>query len=121
MTPEKIETSVCAHDVDCKEVIAAMEPKNRPLQPSGPDPKWRFFWRIGDRPDPADTEFVSRGRGRAKLIALSAQLLPPYVMTTAPAAAGGAEHPSGGAEDVRGRWRVDVHHGRLGWQGARGM
>jgi isopenicillin N synthase-like dioxygenase len=22
----------------------------RPLKPSGPDPKWRFFWRIGERP-----------------------------------------------------------------------
>jgi isopenicillin N synthase-like dioxygenase len=35
-----------------------MPEEHRPLQPRGPDPKWRFFWRIGDRPDAADTKFA---------------------------------------------------------------
>eukprot|EP00976_Prorocentrum_cordatum_P099201 1191746-Prorocentrum_minimum.AAC.3 len=26
--------------------------------PTGPDPKWRYFWRAGERPDPSQTKFA---------------------------------------------------------------
>jgi isopenicillin N synthase-like dioxygenase len=58
VTPEKIETAVCASDTGCMEAMEAMEPSNRPLRPTGPDPKWRFFWRIGDRPEADQTAFA---------------------------------------------------------------
>ena len=57
VTPELVETAVCSHDTTCKEVIAKMDPDNRPLQPHGADPKWRFFWRIGERPEASATKF----------------------------------------------------------------
>ena len=31
--------------------------ENRATVPEGPDPKWRFFWRIGPRPKPANPAF----------------------------------------------------------------
>ena len=58
VTPDNVETAVCASDAKCKAEIAAMSPEHRPLQPTGPDPKWRFFWRIGERPDADKTEFA---------------------------------------------------------------
>jgi len=40
---------------DHTDVIAAQDEKNKAHTPKGADPKWRFFWRIGDRPK--DTTF----------------------------------------------------------------
>mmetsp|Transcript_1762 Transcript_1762/g.3929 ORF Transcript_1762/g.3929 Transcript_1762/m.3929 type:complete len:373 (-) Transcript_1762:379-1497(-) len=57
VTPDMIETAVCARDPKCLDSIAAMAEDNRPLVPKTPDPKWRFFWRMGDRPDPENTKF----------------------------------------------------------------
>lgn len=34
---------------DHRTVIDSME--NKPILPEGPDPKWRFFWRAGERPE----------------------------------------------------------------------
>lgn len=39
----------------CREALAAQTPGNRAAQPLGPDPKWRFHWRLGERP--AQTRF----------------------------------------------------------------
>lgn len=36
-----------------------MDKDNRPHDFSGADPKWRYFWNIGNRPDPAKTKFPS--------------------------------------------------------------
>lgn len=40
---------------------AAFQDENRPatICPPEADAKWRFFWRIGDRPDPSKTKFPS--------------------------------------------------------------
>ncbi|EGG15177.1 hypothetical protein DFA_10003 [Cavenderia fasciculata] len=40
---------------DHSEVIKALKPQYAAHAPRGADPKWRFFWRIGERP--AETEF----------------------------------------------------------------
>jgi len=40
---------------DHKEVIEALSPQNRAHKPKGADAKWRFFWRVGERP--ADSGF----------------------------------------------------------------
>jgi len=40
---------------DHKAEIKALKPEHAAQVPTGPDPKWRFFWRIGDRP--ASSEF----------------------------------------------------------------
>ena len=29
---------------------ATLAEGHRPTMPSGPDPKWRYFWRVGERP-----------------------------------------------------------------------
>jgi len=49
-TPEFIELPR-----DHTDVINALKPDNGAHLPKGPDPKWRYFWRIGDRP--TDTKF----------------------------------------------------------------
>ncbi|KAI9512496.1 Clavaminate synthase-like protein [Russula earlei] len=48
----------CAVDEPCLRVIARLEPDQRPLDISAhqPDPKCRFFWRMGDMP-PYKTQF----------------------------------------------------------------
>lgn len=35
---------------DHMDKIKALSPENSAHLPNGPDPKWRFFWRIGERP-----------------------------------------------------------------------
>jgi len=44
-TPEFTEIPRDHHDV-----IEKLDQKNAAHKPQGPDPKWRFFWRIGERP-----------------------------------------------------------------------
>lgn len=58
VTPDMKETAICAADPACRAVIEGLAPEDRPLMPTGPDPKWRFFWRIGERPSAADTQFA---------------------------------------------------------------
>jgi len=36
---------------DHKDKIQALDSKNAAHVPTGPDPKWRYFWRIGPRPE----------------------------------------------------------------------
>lgn len=49
-TPSHVELPICKSDMECNERIATLDKENKPLPITGPDPKWRFFWRIGDRP-----------------------------------------------------------------------
>ena len=49
-TPSMVEIPICKADDECKTQIEQMPPEHRPLEIKGPDPKWRFFWRIGERP-----------------------------------------------------------------------
>ncbi|KAI9202149.1 uncharacterized protein BJ171DRAFT_515029 [Polychytrium aggregatum] len=50
-TPERTELPVCGRDPECLKRVEALSPNDKPIDFSGPDPKWRFFWRMGDRPE----------------------------------------------------------------------
>jgi len=58
VTLENTEKPKCAVDEPCLRVIARLEPDQRPLDITAhqPDPKCRFFWRMGDMP-PYETQF----------------------------------------------------------------
>eukprot|EP01089_Gocevia_fonbrunei_P001710 TRINITY_DN1159_c0_g1_i3.p1 TRINITY_DN1159_c0_g1~~TRINITY_DN1159_c0_g1_i3.p1 ORF type:complete len:350 (+),score=99.38 TRINITY_DN1159_c0_g1_i3:120-1169(+) len=49
-TPEKVEVPRCSQEPECLDRISAMPEQHRPHPPSGPDPKERFFWRMGEPP-----------------------------------------------------------------------
>lgn len=49
---------------DNADFVAALEPENSPVSALAvaqrrKDPKWRFFWRIGDRPKAQETKFAA--------------------------------------------------------------
>jgi len=54
VTPENVECAKCAKDPACLQRIDAMPEEHRPHKPNTADPKWRFFWRIGERPATSD-------------------------------------------------------------------
>ena len=58
VTLENTEKPKCAVDEPCLNVIARLAPEERPLDITGhtPDPKCRFFWKMGDKP-PYKTAF----------------------------------------------------------------
>ncbi|KAI1332003.1 Clavaminate synthase-like protein [Xylariaceae sp. FL0255] len=58
VTLENTEKPKCAVDEPCLDVIARLDPAERPLDISAhqPDPKCRFFWRMGE-PAPYATQF----------------------------------------------------------------
>ncbi|KAK2055887.1 Clavaminate synthase-like protein [Colletotrichum caudatum] len=58
VTLENTEKPKCAVDEPCLRVIERLAPSERPLDVGGhqPDPKCRFFWRMGENP-PYETEF----------------------------------------------------------------
>ncbi|KAI1647379.1 Clavaminate synthase-like protein [Daldinia loculata] len=58
VTLENTEKPKCAVDEPCLRVIERLAPEERPLDISGhqPDPKCRFFWRMGE-PAPYVTQF----------------------------------------------------------------
>lgn len=60
VTLENTEKPKCAVDEPCLQVIARLDPSERPLDISGhqPDPKCRFFWKMGEVP-PYETKFPS--------------------------------------------------------------
>lgn len=47
VTPEGVEMSRCSQDPSCIEMIEKQDIKNRAQISLVPDPKWRYFWRIG--------------------------------------------------------------------------
>jgi len=51
VTPEHVECAKCAKDPKCLERIDSMPADRRPHRPTAADPKWRFFHRIGPRPE----------------------------------------------------------------------
>ncbi|KAF9348267.1 hypothetical protein BGX26_000308 [Mortierella sp. AD094] len=55
VTPELTEDPKCPKDPHCLDIIDHIPEENRPLNFHGPDPKWRFFWRIGEQP--TETKF----------------------------------------------------------------
>ena len=56
VTPDGVEVPFCAHDSTCLEEMSNQPQKHRAHLPKGADPKWRFFWRLGERP--AETKFA---------------------------------------------------------------
>lgn len=50
-TLENCEKPVCRSDTDCRKIIQALDPKERPLdlEQSHSDPKCRFFYRMEER------------------------------------------------------------------------
>ncbi|KAI1350209.1 hypothetical protein F5Y01DRAFT_286659 [Xylaria sp. FL0043] len=58
VTLENTEKPKCAVDEPCLDVIRRLAPEERPLDIAGhaPDPKCRFFWRMGE-PAPYKTQF----------------------------------------------------------------
>ncbi|KAI0080335.1 Clavaminate synthase-like protein [Panus rudis PR-1116 ss-1] len=58
VTLENTEKPKCAVDEPCLNVIARLEPSERPLDITAhqPDPKCRFFWKMSEKP-PYETQF----------------------------------------------------------------
>ncbi|EIM92184.1 Clavaminate synthase-like protein [Stereum hirsutum FP-91666 SS1] len=58
VTLENTEKPKCAVDEPCLDVIARLDPAERPLDITAhnPDPKCRFFWKMSERP-PYETKF----------------------------------------------------------------
>ncbi|GMJ01455.1 hypothetical protein like AT5G48020 [Hibiscus trionum] len=50
VTPEGVEVPRSLVDEEMQEKLMAMPKENQPLTPKGPDPKWRYMWRVGPRP-----------------------------------------------------------------------
>ncbi|XP_021735820.1 uncharacterized protein LOC110702420 [Chenopodium quinoa] len=50
VTPEGVEVPRSLVDAEMQQNLKAMSPQNQPSTPTGPDPKWRYMWRIGPRP-----------------------------------------------------------------------
>ncbi|KAL2234214.1 uncharacterized protein LOC105168835 [Sesamum indicum] len=55
VTPEGVEVPRSLVDAEMQEKLRAMPIEFQPSTPSGPDPKWRYMWRVGPRP--SDTRF----------------------------------------------------------------
>lgn len=58
VTLENTEKPKCAVHQPCLDIIARLDPAERPLDISGhhPDPKCRFFWKMGT-PPPYETQY----------------------------------------------------------------
>ncbi|KAG0457629.1 hypothetical protein HPP92_022786 [Vanilla planifolia] len=51
VTPEGVEVPRSLVDIHMQEKIKKMSPESRPSTPTGKDPKWRYMWRVGPRPE----------------------------------------------------------------------
>lgn len=50
VTPEGVEVPRSLVDQEMQEKLRAMPEEFQPSTPRGPDPKWRYMWRVGPRP-----------------------------------------------------------------------
>lgn len=50
VTPEGVEMPRCAVDKELQQMMQTLPADARPHMPTGPDPKWRYMWRVGPRP-----------------------------------------------------------------------
>ncbi|KAF6168293.1 hypothetical protein GIB67_018133 [Kingdonia uniflora] len=55
VTPEGVEVPRSLVDEEMQEKLKAIPKEFQPFTPKGPDPKWRYMWRVGPRP--LDTRF----------------------------------------------------------------
>lgn len=51
VTPEGIEVPRSLVDQDIQEKLKSLPKEYQPAPLSGPDPKWRYMWRVGPRPE----------------------------------------------------------------------
>ncbi|KAF8395877.1 hypothetical protein HHK36_019832 [Tetracentron sinense] len=50
VTPEGVEIPRSLVDEEMQQELRAMPKEFQPYTPTGPDPKWRYMWRVGPRP-----------------------------------------------------------------------
>ncbi|VAI48751.1 unnamed protein product [Triticum turgidum subsp. durum] len=50
VTPEGVEVPRSLVDKEMQDTIKSMPEEFQPATPKGPDPKWRYMWRVGPRP-----------------------------------------------------------------------
>lgn len=50
VTPEGVEVPRSLVDEEMQEKLRSMPEEFQPATPKGPDPKWRYMWRVGPRP-----------------------------------------------------------------------
>ncbi|KAL4579427.1 hypothetical protein LXL04_015575 [Taraxacum kok-saghyz] len=50
VTPEGIEVPCSLVDGEMQKKLRSLPKESQPSTPSGPDPKWRYMWRVGPRP-----------------------------------------------------------------------
>ncbi|XVF79590.1 hypothetical protein PTKIN_Ptkin15bG0001400 [Pterospermum kingtungense] len=50
VTPEGVEVPRSLVDEEMQEKIKVIPKEHQPCTPKGPDPKWRYMWRVGPRP-----------------------------------------------------------------------
>ncbi|KAJ0094577.1 hypothetical protein Patl1_17250 [Pistacia atlantica] len=50
VTPEGVEVPRSLVDEEMQEKLKVMPKESQPSLPRGPDPKWRYMWRVGPRP-----------------------------------------------------------------------
>lgn len=50
VTPEGVEVPRSLVDEEMQEKLRSMPVESQPSIPTGPDPKWRYMWRVGPRP-----------------------------------------------------------------------
>jgi hypothetical protein len=50
VTPEGVEVPRSLVDEQMQDRIKSMPDEFQPATPKGPDPKWRYMWRVGPRP-----------------------------------------------------------------------
>ncbi|KAJ9558414.1 hypothetical protein OSB04_013028 [Centaurea solstitialis] len=50
VTPEGVEVPRSLVDGEMQKKLQSLPEESRPLIPTGPDPKWRYMWRVGPRP-----------------------------------------------------------------------
>lgn len=70
-TPGGTEVPRCVVDEALRQQIRAQPEQHRAVMPTGPDAKWRFFWRIGARP--AETAYLELNAAPVVPAAFAAQ------------------------------------------------
>lgn len=60
VTPEGVEIPRSLVDEEMQEKFRAMPKESQPSFPIGPDPKWRYMWRVGPRPSNTRFQVSSR-------------------------------------------------------------
>lgn len=78
VTPEGVEVPRCTMDPDCAATVSQQPPEHRATLPTGPDPKWRYFWRLGSRSEGTAHEELNNQPNVVPAGALSGVLCPQY-------------------------------------------